>query len=324
MKGETPTLQEAQTKLKRLEEVLKSEAKKRKRNEEEDVSKAADGIAMRVTSSENNKRRRLSENSRLQGPSHQQSQRNKYGKTSEIPTRCQNCDLPGHIGRQCKRSKTKCHYCGKDGHMEKYCRLKRRKYEENGRYYDQDRNKHNRNHYQYDNSKRRDSEIDKKKEDRAFMISATSGWNGNKNDDVEDLHAFSFMSRSHHFAEENNNSSMQKSENVYIDTAATVHVIRDLSLIRSVNVDAQTDQGIQLSLQGIAGRPLRSTAVGSIPGLGRFAIVPEAEANLLSVQEANDEKKARFKWIFEDNKWKIYEKEKRDKPLMVVPHDGRN
>eukprot|EP00981_Chlorochromonas_danica_P013031 scaffold5686_cov171-Ochromonas_danica.AAC.2 len=195
MKGENPTLQDAQTKLKRLEEVLKSEAKKRKRGEEEDVSNAPDGIAMRAISTENGKRRRMITNNHDSSRPHgkrylQQPHRINYTKSSYGPQRCQNCDLAGHTGRQCKRAKTRCNHCGKEGHLEKYCRLKKSKIEKNnGRHYDRDK---------YNNNRRKEPENDKVKDERAYMISATAGWNDNNNIKDEDIHAFAFMSRSYH------------------------------------------------------------------------------------------------------------------------------
>ena len=215
--------------------------------------------------------------------------RRKSESSSPAPKRraCFNCGDPNHYADNCTEPAATCSKCGKSWHMAIYCKNGKKKRSADGNEAEADKTS------QDDNN---DEEGEPKKTKKKARFAAyTTKVQGDFLADSK-----SFMSRAinnkrgmplayelrdiikSHNGSDLSDSESELEEEIIVDSGATYHVEQSVD---EVDEFARDNSHNEVSMTGIDGLDMRVTHLGTLPKVGKFLVVPNSDAVLLSVAE---------------------------------------
>jgi hypothetical protein len=217
--------------------------------------------------------------------------RRKSESLSTTPKRrscCFNCGDPTHFADSCPEAAAVCSKCGKSWHMAIYCKYgKKKRAETNDAETDKPSQKND------DNNDDEDGE-QKKGKKKVKLSSYTTKVQGDfltnsksfvshaiNNKECKPL-AYKLKDVESHSVSDLPDSETELEEEIIVDSGATYHVEQSLD---EVDEFARDNRHNEVSMTGIDGLGMRVTHLGTLPQVGKFLVVPNSDAVLLSVAE---------------------------------------
>ena len=218
--------------------------------------------------------------------------RRKSESLSTAPKRracCFNCGDPTHFADSCPEAATVCSKCGKSWHMAIYCKYgKKKRTETNDAEADKPSQKNDDDNDDEDGEQKK---IKKKVKLSSYTTKVQGDFLTNSksfvshainNKECKPLLAYKLKDVESHSGSDLPDSETELEEEIIVDSGATYHVEQSVD---EVDEYARDNRHNEVSMTGIDGLGMRVTHLGTLPQVGKFLVVPNSDAVLLSVAE---------------------------------------
>lgn len=205
---------------------------------------------------------------------------------------CWNCGSFKHLRADCPKSPSKCDKCGKMGHIEKYCRSTKESNEREVKQKFKGKGKLYRNPKDGKRKEERDRRPKKRDRGNGKAYSAEENEDSESDDDEEDYEDEDEEESEEYYVvnievEEEVEETralkaevkMSKNPTFILDTGCKrLNICKDEEILSEIT-------SIKATVTGISGTNIKAEKVGELPLVGRTLLIPEADANLISVRQ---------------------------------------
>lgn len=203
---------------------------------------------------------------------------------------CWNCGSYKHLRSECPKPPNKCNECGKMGHIEKYCRLLRESNDRDQQHRPKGKGKPRLYRNPKEGKKKEERVRKERKKARGKAYSAEESENSESEEEEEyeeeaEESEGSYVVKINIEMEEEGLQAMKAEVNADINPTFILDTgCKRLNICKDEGVLSELTH-INATVTGISGANIKADKVGELPIAGRTLLIPEADANLISVRQ---------------------------------------